>query len=130
MRKRTLKRKNGGFPLLGLCVTAGTLLLLLCVTAALMRGQIVPESRTELLLAPACLLSATAGCLSCRGQGGGKLLAQLLSGAVPASALLCTGVILGGGAGVGKALLWNAGALLLPCLAAQLPGGRKTKRRK
>lgn len=130
MRKRTLKRKSGGFPLLGLCVTVGMLLLLLCLTAVLVREKVLPETRTELLLAPACLLSAIAGCLSCRAQGGGKLLAQLLSGAVPASALLCAGVILSGGQGAGKALLWNAGALLLPCLAAQLPGGRKTKRRK
>ena len=129
MRKRTENLKRRSAPVAGLCMTLAVLAGVLCLLALLVQKGTLPEKLLQPALLTGCLLSGAAGSILCRGRGEGAT-AQLLSGAVPAIAVLCCGIVIGGDAGVGKWALWNAAALLIPCLAAQLFRGRKRRRHK
>ena len=129
MRKRTNKQKTRSFPITGLCATLAVLVGVLCLLALLIQKGAMPEEILHPALLLGCLLSAIAGCILSRGREAGRM-AQLLSGAVPAILVLCCGIVMGGDAGVGKWALWNAAALLTPCLAAQCFRRRNRQRRR
>ena len=128
MQKRTNRQKTRTIPITGLCTTLAALAGILCLLALLVQKGTMPEELLHPALLLGCLLSAIAGCVV--SSGGGERLGTLLSGAVPAVLLLCCGIVAGGGEGTGRWAIWNAAALLIPCLTAQLFRGNKRRKRR
>ena len=128
MQKRGKKRNGWLAVLTGAFVSCTVLTATLCLMAILIQSGAASERVLRPLLLAGCLLSALAGCMICRGSG--RRMARLLSGAVPTALILCCCAVFNGGCGIGKWVLLNSAALMMPCLVSLLRGNSTRKRKR
>ena len=129
MRHKERKRELSTGTLSGLLVTLISFACLVLLFTALVKSGRLRESLLHLLLPLGCLASSAAGVFVQAGKKEARPYSRLLCGAVPFVCLLCCGLAFAR-SGSRSTLLWNGFAFLIPSLAAMIPGGRKSHRRR
>ncbi len=125
MPKNRRREARGSWIWRGAAGTVAGLLLMMGLTAELMRAGVVKIDRLEVMLTVSCLLSGWIGTVFA-AAGERRRVSKLLAGGIPALLLLTLSLLRPEGEW-GRALLRTA-LLLLPGLLGFLTGGRKRGR--
>lgn len=125
MPKNRRREAGGSWIWRGAAGTVAGLLLMMGLTAELMRAGVVKIDRLEVMLTVSCLLSGWIGTMFA-AAGERRRVSKLLAGGIPALLLLTVSLLRPEGEW-GRALFRTA-LLLLPGLLGFLTGGRKRGR--